>query len=152
MFRENVASVFEFCNKILSTGSFPHEIYLGCLSVIKHWSNYSRKTFIVNEPLVATLLHLLANDGSIQIFKKCVNVMKKMLTISDHVKITANMKFHQAIQPNAIPEKDLGFLRHLVDYLYANKEKYQQCTNEMYTIDDDQDESAEKAIFAQKYT
>ena len=119
MLRENVQIVFEFCNKILNQGELPNEVYLGCLSVTKHWSNYSRKSFIIHEGLMQTLLNLLANDSSIQIFKKLVNVIKKLLTSSDHVKLTSNMKFEHAIQPNAIPEKDLGFLRHLVDYLFA---------------------------------
>jgi hypothetical protein len=60
------------------------------------------------------------------------------------------MKFEQAIQPNAIPEKDLGFLRHLVEFLYAQRDKYQQCTCQMFDLDDD--EQSEKAVFAQKYT
>lgn len=72
-------------------------MYLGCLSVTKHWSNYSRKSFIVHEGLMSTILHLLANDGSIQIFKKLVNVVKKLLTTSDHVKLTSNMKFEMSV-------------------------------------------------------
>ena len=94
MFRENVAAVFAFCNQILNGGGdLPHEVYLGCLSVIKHWSNYSRKSFIIHEQLVETLMRLMVNDGAIQIYKKVVNVVKKLLTTSDHVKITSNMKF-----------------------------------------------------------
>jgi hypothetical protein len=65
MFRENVNFIFEFCNQILNKGELPHEVYLGCLSVTKHWSNYQRKSFIVNEGLMQTMMHLLANDGSI---------------------------------------------------------------------------------------
>jgi hypothetical protein len=45
----------------------------------------------------------MVNDGAIQIYKKVVNVVKKLLTTSDHVKITSNMKLAQAIQPGAIP-------------------------------------------------
>jgi hypothetical protein len=107
MFHENVPNVFEFCNKILNQGDLPHEVYLGCLSASKHWCHYARKSFIVNEGLMATIMHLLANDSSIKIFKKLVNILKKLLTTSDHVKLTSNMKFEHAIQPSAIPEKDL---------------------------------------------
>ena len=97
MLRENVQIVFEFCNRILNQADLPHEVYLGCLSVTKHWSNYSKKSFIIHEGLMQTILSLLANDGSIQIFKKLVNVLKKILTSSDHVKLTSNMKFELAI-------------------------------------------------------
>jgi hypothetical protein len=46
--RENVASVFEYINQILSGGGdLPREVYLASLSVAKHWCCFSRKTFII---------------------------------------------------------------------------------------------------------
>ena len=58
------------------------------------------------------------------------------------------MSFEKAIQPDAIPERDLQFIRHVIDYLHASKEKYQACvTEKMYSPDDD-DEGALKATFA----
>ena len=84
-----------------------------------------------------------------QIFKKTINVMKKMLTTSDHVRLLSNMRFEHAIAPAAIPEKDLQFIRHLVDYLYASKEKYRACTaDKMYNFEDDEEEDQMKAIYA----
>jgi len=97
---------------------------------------------------VQTLLHLLANDTNMQIFKKIINVMKKMLTTSDHVRLLSNVRFEHAIAPGALPEKDLQFIRHLIEYLYASKDKYQACTaDKMYSFDDDEEDQM-KAIYA----
>ena len=84
---------------------------------------------MINEQFVSTILHLLLNDSSLTIFKKIVNILKKMLTTSDHVKLISNMSFDRVIQPGAIPDKDLQFIRHLIDYLYNKKDKYQACTH-----------------------
>ena len=55
-FKENVATVFEFCNTILNTGGLPNEVYLETLSVAKHWSNYSRKSFMIHEGFIQSVL------------------------------------------------------------------------------------------------
>ena len=47
-----------------------------------------------------------------------------MLNTSDHAKLFTNVIFKNAISPEAIPEKDLSFLRSIVDYLYSLKDKY----------------------------
>lgn len=148
-FRENVGDVFAFAHKILSGGGdLPHEVYLECLSVAKHWSSHSPKTFIINEQFIQTLLYLLANDSDMNIFKKVVNIVKKMLTTSDHVRLLSNMRFENAIRPEAMPEKDLQFIRHIIDFLYASKEKYHACTaDKMYSLEDD-DEDQMKAVYA----
>ena len=148
-FRENVNGVFEYANKILSGGGdLPHEVYLECLSVAKHWCTYSHKTFIINEQFVQTLLHLLANDTNMNVFKKIINILKKMLTSSDHVRLLSNLRFEHAIKPEAMPEKDLLFIRHIIDYLYTSKEKYQACTaDKMYSLEED-DEEQMKAVYA----
>ena len=96
-FKENVHKIFEFANKILSQGgSLPHEVVLECLSSTKHWCTYSRRSFMINEIFVSTVLNLL-NDSSITIYKKIVNILKKMLTTSDHVKLICNMSFEKVI-------------------------------------------------------
>jgi hypothetical protein len=106
--KENVAKVFEYANKILGGGGdLPREVYLACLSVTKHWSCFSRKTFIINEEFIQTILHLLVNDSSMHIYKKVINVIKKMLVQSDHVKLLCNMSLENALKPDAIPERDL---------------------------------------------
>ena len=76
------------------------------------------------------MLHLLANDASMVIYKKIVNVLKKMLTTSEHVKLLGNTRFELAVQPNVIPEQDIGFIRHVIDYLYSSKNKYTAFTAE----------------------
>jgi len=54
--------------------------------------------------------------------------------------------------PGAIPERDLQFIRHIIDYLHASIDKYRTCiTEKMYSPDDD-DEGALKATFGQKFT
>ena len=49
-----------------------------------------------------------------------------MLNTSDNAKIFSNIVFKNAILPDAIPEKDLSFLRNIVDYLYNQKDKYSE--------------------------
>ncbi len=66
-----------------------------------------------------TLIHLIVNNPQIQVFKKIINIFKKMLNTSDHAKLFSNVIFKNAISPDAIPEKDLIFLRSIVDYLYS---------------------------------
>ena len=62
------------------------------------------------------------------------------------------MSFEKAILPDAIPERDLQFIRHVIDYLHASQEKYKQCVTEKMYSPDDEGEGALKAIFAQKFT
>lgn len=64
-----------------------------------------------------------------QILKKVINVIKKMLKTSDHVRLLGNLRFEKAIAEDAIPPMDLQFLRHIIDYLYASKDKYLACTD-----------------------
>lgn len=59
-----------------------------------------------------------------------------MLNTSDHAKIFSNVVFKNAILPDAIPEKDLSFLRNIVDYLYSQKEKYSEQIK-YYSAEDD---------------
>ena len=126
----------------------PHEVYLECLSAAKHWCTYSPKTFIFNEQFVTTLLQLLANDASVEIFKKVVNVLKKMLTTSDHVRLLSSLGLERALQPEAVPEKDLQFLRHIIDYLYASREKFRACTADKMYSAEDEGEDQDKATYA----
>ena len=42
-----------------------------------------------------------------------------MINTSDHAKLFSNVIFKNAILSDAIPEKDLNFLRNIVDYLYS---------------------------------
>ena len=74
---------------------------------------------IINENFMQTLFQLLVNNPQIQVFKKIINVFKKMLNTSDHAKLFTNVIFKNAILPDAIPENDLNFLRNIVDYLYS---------------------------------
>jgi len=92
--KENVSKVFEYANQILSGGGdLPREVYLACLSVAKHWCCFSKKSFIIHENFIQTILHLLVNDSSMHIYKKVINVIRKLLTQSDHVKLLSNMSF-----------------------------------------------------------
>jgi len=62
--------------------------------------------------------------------------------------LLSNVRFEHAIAPGALPEKDLQFIRHLIEYLYASKDKYQACTaDKMYSFDDDEEDQM-KAIYA----
>lgn len=118
----------------------------------KHWCVYYPKTFFINESFASTIFELLTNNPSIEIFKKVINVLKKMLTSSSHANLLSNLTLDQALLPAAIPEQDFRFLLQVVEYLANQKEKYQICVAGMHTIDDDSIEDQEKAIFASKYT
>lgn len=98
------------------------------------------------------MLSLLTAQPSIEIFKKVINVLKKMLCSNSNAKLISNIRLDQALLPNAIPEQDLDFLLQLVEYLHNQKEKYQLCTAGMFTVDDESAEDQQKAIFASKLT
>ena len=106
---------------------------------------------MIHEGFMQTVLQLLANDSSIVVFKKVVNLLKKILQSSNHAKLICNVKFQQLMQPDVIGEKDLAFLRHIIDFAYSLKEKYAVSTQEMFSIEGDAEE-AEKAVFAHKLT
>lgn len=118
----------------------------------KHWCCYSPKTFIINEVFVTTIMSLLTGYPSLEIFKKVINVLKKMLTSSSHAKLLGSMRLDQALLPKAMPEQDRNFLLQLVEYLFSQKEKYQLSVVGMYTVDDESAEDQEKALFANKFT
>ena len=92
----------------MNQSGLPNEVYTVCLSVAKHWCAYSSKTFIINEQFVETILKLLANETSILLIKKVINVIKRMLKTSDHARLLGEgMKFEFAIAADAIPAIDL---------------------------------------------
>lgn len=61
---------------------------------------------------------MLGMINEFQIFKKVINVLKKMLLTNRHAKLIGNIRLDLALLENAIPQQDLDFLRQLVDYLY----------------------------------
>ena len=75
-----------------STTTLPPEIYLGSLSVAKQWCRYSPKTFLIHEEFIATIMRLLTSYPSLEIFKKVINLQKKLLTSSSHAKLLGNIR------------------------------------------------------------
>ena len=74
------------------------------------------------------------------VFKKVVNLLKKMLSTSDHAKLLGYTKFENLIKEDYIPEKELAFIRHIIDFIHSSKEKFIISTAENFQVDGDDEE------------
>ena len=106
---ESVASVLEFVNLVLQgRAQVPPEVCTESLSVAKHWCVYSKKSFFANEQFVSTIFQLIQCDNvSMDLFKKVVNTLKKMLGTSEWSKLMVNVRFERAVKPDAIPIREM---------------------------------------------
>ena len=120
---ESVKAVFEFLSLILSgKSSLPHEVYLVCLSVAKHWCAFSKKSFSQNGQFIQTLFSLLGQSPPPEILKKILNIIKKMLSTSDFAKQLANHRYEQvSTRSDLIPPSELSFVKMVIDWLFTNR-------------------------------
>ena len=118
-----VHEVFAFATQILQ--SFPNnlqeDVYLECLSMTKTWCRFHRKSFIISDQFIQCIFNLLAQQTSESIYKKTINLMKKLLIVSNYSKMLTLQDYKKAIENSAIPQKDLKFLHHLVSCLYQER-------------------------------
>lgn len=56
-------------------------------------------------------------------FKKVINIFRKMLSTSNFSKMLINFRFAEAIKPETMPQKEFELVDHLVTYLYQNRSK-----------------------------
>jgi len=82
-----------------------------------------------------------------ELFKKVVNTLKKMLGTSEWSKLMVNVRFERAVKPDAIPASEMQFVHHIIQYLYANKDKYRAAI--MQEVIDEEDQAQQ---FGRKYT
>mmetsp|Transcript_33054 Transcript_33054/g.50684 ORF Transcript_33054/g.50684 Transcript_33054/m.50684 type:complete len:224 (-) Transcript_33054:2201-2872(-) len=152
-FRANAFKVFEFIAQVLSSsGSMPQEVYFEAMKVIKFWCEFSKKTFIIHEPLIEKLLSMLG-DSSMQVFKRVCKILVRLLQSNDSAKVLCNSKLSIALSPTSIPERDLKFLRYLVDLMYKEKERYEIATRDYFrSFDDENEEHQSKGMFADSFT
>jgi hypothetical protein len=59
-------------------------------------------------------------------FKKIVNIFRKMMSNSNYSKMLLTYRFEEIIKPDAIPKKEMLFIDHIINYLYINKDKLSQ--------------------------
>ena len=57
---------------------------------------------------------------------KTVNVFSTLTRVSEFSKIQMNIEFSKAMQPDAIPVKELDLVKSLVKVLHVNKTKYEE--------------------------
>ena len=61
-----------------------------------------------------------------KIWGKTVNVFSTLTRVSEFSKIQMNIEFSKAMQPDAIPVKELDLVKSLVKVLHVNKTKYEE--------------------------